>query len=646
MRDDGYTFGSSGSNFEDLIKKYKSVSEDGEATAEQTQPENTTEQIQQEDTSAKAQQFEIEPISDDEPEQSFTEELENENYSAPTAEDYDDDYDEEDEDDDEDEDEDEDGFIFDMDEDAEEPEPDFSIDGVINSPEPEPEIEMTFAKKEPDFSYNLDMFGAGPKSSFDLSSFDDSWLDDSLDESIFYDPKQAAAQSAEPVAETAQEPMPPYVPEPEAVPEKKAEPHVSESSFIPVSEPIKPDLAAFAGGYVAASNVDNFTFDADSGLDFGDDEPVPVPQELEGLPVFAPARPDKKSGKLKAKKERKAMTGFSKNYKVGGDEGKPVKKGNWFTRNFVPSADDPVTEKIRKIVMIIAVLAVIGSAGYLLNDYVFMPLLNQKNIDELQGMISNSSGVIDEQSMKEKYPGVDFPDGMLEKYADLYARNQDFVGWIEIDGLELSLPVVRGENNSKYLKTDFDGKKNKYGSIFMNCTNSVDSLNYNTTLFGHYMKDEKMFGKLIGYKDARVYKKAPLIEFNTIYGDYKWKIFAVMITNGTADGDNGYLFNYMFTDLSSNAAVEEFLGEIKLRSIYYPAVDIAVSDKILTLSTCTYEFDEARLVIMARMVRPGESTDVNVDNLRYNANPKYPQAYYDEKGLSNPYKSYTKWYPS
>ena len=121
----------------------------------------------------------------------------------------------------------------------------------------------------------------------------------------------------------------------------------------------------------------------------------------------------------------------------------------------------------------------------------------------------------------------------------------------------------------------------------MNCANKVDSLNYNTTIFGHYMKDTKMFGNLMQYKSIAGYKKAPVIEFNTIYGDYKWKVFAAYITNGTSAGDDGYLFNYMFTDLSTNEAVEEFLGEIKLRTIYYPNVDIAVSDRILTLSTCT-----------------------------------------------------------
>ncbi len=569
----------------------------------------------------------------------------------------------------------------------------FTFDeALIPEVEEDSEPEMVFKKEEPKFAYDLNMFGAAAQSSFNIDDIDDSWLDSSLDESIFYDPSKPvvsvpvetaeefvpeAEEIAEEVAEeaaeeVAEEIQPEPIAQPEEVKEEPAEETATEEAveevteealpeekepvveeiheepaFVPAAEPVEVQPAIVAGGYIAPSDADKFTFDPDSGMDFDEDEEPRLPEMPSDLPVFTPAVPDeKKNKKLGKKKETKAVTGFSKDYKVGGDEGKPVKKGNFFTRNFIPSKDDPASEIVRKIVMVIAVIAALVSGGYLFNDYVIAPYMNTKQLNELSDMIGEGNNVADSQTLAEKYPGVAFPEGMLEKYAALYARNKDFVGWIEIDGLDISLPVVRGENNDKYLKTDFDGKYSKYGSIFMNCANKVDRLNYNTTIFGHYMKDTKMFGNLMQYKSITGYKKAPVIEFNTIYGDYKWKVFAAYITNGTSAGDDGYLFNYMFTDLSTNEAVEEFLGEIKLRTIYYPNVDLAVSDRILTLSTCTYELDEGRLVVMARMVRPGESTDVDLKNIRVNPNPRYPQGYYTKQSLSNPYKSYNKWYPS
>ncbi|MBR6618713.1 MAG: class B sortase [Clostridia bacterium] len=616
-----FNFGSSSSNFEELLKKYKPV--DAEPTpAVQAEPEKEAEQeivhekkpVKKVKKAKPAVQEEkaAEPVTEQE---TFEEEI---------------------------------NEIFDSVKSEREAVEEFSFDSSLlnNEPEEPQESLIEKVKDEPKFAYDLNMFGSSAQKTFDIESYDDSWLDSSLDNSIFYDPDAASKIKEQPLesfaVETAQDnaEQEDYFEEPR------------ESNFIPVEEPEKADIASAAGGYVAQDDIEGFTFDDDSGLDFGDEEkeqPTQQPDypapDLEGLPVFTPAKPDKKAKKIKAKKEVNAVTDFSKDYKKG-EEAAPKKKKGFFKNNFVISQEDPTAEKIRKIIMIIAVLAIIGSGLYLFNDYVIMPYRNDKDMNELNSLLGNGNSVIDEQSMEEKYPDIDFPKGMLEKYGDVYARNQDLVGWIEIAGLDISLPVVQGVDNNQYLKTDFDGKTSKYGSIFMNSTNRFDTLDYNTTLFGHHMKDQKMFGKLKQYKTVAGYKKAPVIEFGTLYADYKWKVFAVFITNGTSAGDDGYLFNYMFTDLSTNQKVEEFLGEIKLRSIYYPQVDIAVSDKILTLSTCTYELDEGRLVIMARMVRPGESEYVDVNAVRYNANPRYPQGYYEKNGKTNPYADYAKWYPS
>lgn len=516
---------------------------------------------------------------------------------------------------------------------------------------------------EPDFSYDLDMFGTGSARSgsiIDLESFDDSWLDEAFDNSLFYNAAAVAAQAepeinAEP--EIAEEQEFSEEPESEAVvatPEEIKRFEETETFDMP-GMAFQDDATrnAMAGGFVSPSDFTDFDFDPDTGMIIGKED---FSEEFNPKEETAEEKPKEKKKSAKAKKnpvkekkesvrnEMTSVTGFSKSYKAS--EGKGSKKEGFFSRNLIPKKDDSTAEKIRKVIMIISVLAFLGSALYLLNDYVIEPYRNVKQIGELESLISESDKVADKLTLEQQYPGVEFPEGMLEKYAALYARNQDFVGWITIDGFDISLPIVQGDNNEEYLKTNFDGKSNKYGSIFMNCSNSVDRLNYNTTLFGHYMFDSKMFGNLVQYKSAAGYKKAPVIEFNTLFADYKWKVFAVFITNGTQEGDNGYLFNYIFTDLSTQEAVESFMGEIKQRSIYYPAVDIAVSDKILTLSTCTYEFDEARLVIMARMVRPGESDQVDVSKIRYNSNPRYPAAYYEENGLSNPYSTAYKWYPS
>ena len=72
-------------------------------------------------------------------------------------------------------------------------------------------------------------------------------------------------------------------------------------------------------------------------------------------------------------------------------------------------------------------------------------------------------------------------------------------------------------------------------------------------------------------------------------------------------------------------------------------MDLLPSDKLLTLSTCSHEFENARLVVVARLVRPGESADIDVSLATLNANVHYPQVYYSKKKQTNPYADAPRW---
>ena len=94
----------------------------------------------------------------------------------------------------------------------------------------------------------------------------------------------------------------------------------------------------------------------------------------------------------------------------------------------------------------------------------------------------------------------------------------------------------------------------------------------------------------------------------------------------------------MVSDFPSEEDFWTYISEINERSIYSTGVDISENDELLTISTCNYSFDGARMIIVCRKVRKGENADVNLSLVATNKSPKYPQAWYDEKGLNNPYK--------
>lgn len=235
-------------------------------------------------------------------------------------------------------------------------------------------------------------------------------------------------------------------------------------------------------------------------------------------------------------------------------------------------------------------------------------------------------------------------------YEEYYAQNNDFVGWIKIDGTEIDYPVVQGDGNDYYLSHNFEKERESRGTIFMDYLSDPDFGYMNTVIHGHNRLDDTVFSELPQYSDIAYYREHPVIEYNSRTEMHKWKIFAVFITTASADEDNGYVFNYVYPDMGG-LNFDGYMAEINKRTLYYTDVDVNENDRILTLSTCTREVDtrsyraDCRIVILARMVRDGESLSVNTDAAYENPNPKYPQIWYDLKDRENPYKNDEFWYP-
>ena len=322
----------------------------------------------------------------------------------------------------------------------------------------------------------------------------------------------------------------------------------------------------------------------------------------------------------------------------------------------------PKSELIRRIVLGVSIAAIVISVGMLLNEW----RLSKQNDDvmsEAEGLIITESTTNKKDKDKNKaptkpltpeeqwaqikkdYPDVLFPATIQLKYAKLYGENQDFVGYLSADGVNLNLPVVQTDNDETYLNKNFYGSTTKYGCPFVTHLNNIsyNHLDMNTVIFGHHMNNGTIFGALDKYKSVSGFKSAPVITFNTLYKDYQWKIIAAFITNGYIKDDNNYIFPYYFTNLSATYKMSAYLSELAQRSLYDTGVDVLPTDKLLTLSTCSHEFEDARFVVVARLVRPGESAEVDTSKVVVNSKPRYPQTYYNKKGMTNPYKNANRW---
>lgn len=293
---------------------------------------------------------------------------------------------------------------------------------------------------------------------------------------------------------------------------------------------------------------------------------------------------------------------------------------------------------VRSVVLAISVIVIIISGGYLINHYIIDPYLYKKNQQEVEQAIDNGSADISDEE------AANYPEGMLAKYRKLYDINQDLRGWISIPALEINLPIAQGADNDFYLHKNIYKKWTNYGVPFFDYRiDDFKGLPRNTVIYGHNMHyDDLIFGMLENYREISGFQSAPAIECNTIYGDHIWFVYAVFITNSRSSDDNNYTFPYNFVDISTEKFVE-YINEIDKRKLYSTGVDINPTDKILTLSTCCYDFDDARLVVVARLRRDNESVTVDTSKATMNNNPRYPQAWYDAMKKSNPYAEDANW---
>ena len=151
------------------------------------------------------------------------------------------------------------------------------------------------------------------------------------------------------------------------------------------------------------------------------------------------------------------------------------------------------------------------------------------------------------------------------------------------------------------------------------------------------MKNGSMFANLTKYKSLSFYKENPTIEFSTLYKKNTYKIYSVFVLNASKADDNDYIYNISRKSFLNDADFDSWSDEAYQRSIINTGVDVKNGDNIITLVTCVYDFDDARLVVMARETREDEEPTVDTSKSTANPSPRYPKRWYDDRGIDFPF---------
>lgn len=301
---------------------------------------------------------------------------------------------------------------------------------------------------------------------------------------------------------------------------------------------------------------------------------------------------------------------------------------------------------IRNIIVTLAALAIVACIAVLGYNFA-QNKLNARQFEQASTLLTEGEKAKDLTAVQKKYPDVTFPESLNPAFGELYALNQDLVGWIAVPGTALSYPVVQTDNDSFYQNHNFKKATSPYGTPFLSYKNDASELDLNNVIYGkNAEKAPRVFGELEAYRNAEFFRKNPVIEYDTLTESYRFKVYGVFLTNSAPEQDNGYVFDYTVPNLGTVESFAGYVDQINQRRLYDTGVDILSSDKLLTLSTSVDDFEGARLVVVARLIRDDEGKGIDETLVKKNKSPRYPQAWYDAAGKENPYTSADNWIPT
>ena len=133
--------------------------------------------------------------------------------------------------------------------------------------------------------------------------------------------------------------------------------------------------------------------------------------------------------------------------------------------------------------------------------------------------------------------------------------------------------------------------------FLVDCMCEKDFAGQNTVIYGHHMNDGSMFASLSKYRTEGYYEAHPVLYLNTPSQNYKIEVFAGYVTDAESDS---YILGF-----SDEGDYLRFLADMKAQSDFDSPVELSSEDRIVTLSTCSYEYFDARYVVQGKLVPIG-----------------------------------------
>jgi len=172
---------------------------------------------------------------------------------------------------------------------------------------------------------------------------------------------------------------------------------------------------------------------------------------------------------------------------------------------------------------------------------------------------------------------------------DLEAQNSDMAGWLTVPGTRIDYPFVQAKDNDFYLRRNFNGAYALAGTLFMDYRCAKDFSSQNTIIYGHHMRNGSMFGAIKKFRDKDFFTANKTAAIYLPDQTYTLELFAFMLVRS----NDAVLYDH--------EPGNDFLAYVEQNARQYRDIGASADDRFVTLSTCAYEFEGARMALVGRI---------------------------------------------
>lgn len=227
-----------------------------------------------------------------------------------------------------------------------------------------------------------------------------------------------------------------------------------------------------------------------------------------------------------------------------------------------------------------------------------------KTIREKQS-VKDGKGIVNQIQIEKANITEEKTERMLQ-LEELQKENPEIIGYLEIQGTNISYPVLQTTNNDFYMKKNYKKEYSKDGSIFLDKDYNWEIPSSNLLIYGHNNKNGQMFCDLLNYKDESYYEEHPTIKFTTNKEEAEYEIIAVFLSRVYYKKEKNVFRYYYFINAENEEEYNSFVENCKKESLYDTGKTAKYGDQLITLSTCSYHVEDGRFAVVGRKIKNGE----------------------------------------